>query len=221
MHDKLRNYDPENPDHVLLNMDETHWLVCQPPRRAIAMRGAEIIPCDFSGDKKAGFTAVATITAHNQKLPIVIIAKGKSADCMNKFLPEERRDFRICYTQKGWTTADFMIQYLNFLKFQFPEKKLFLLMDQYPAHFHPSVKRQAETNNITLIPIPKGGTSKFQPLDRSIFGSLNTRGAHRWASKFLNRAKAVTKAEAVELLLECWDMITPEEIVKAWDIPPN
>jgi hypothetical protein len=92
-------------------------------------------------------------------------------------------------------------------------------MDQYRAHFSELIRFAYQNRPLKLIPVPKGGTGRFQPLDRTVFGGLKARAKKRWAKLFLNKDKKITKQEAVELLLDCWKCIGDKEIIEAWNIP--
>jgi hypothetical protein len=55
-----------------------------------------------------------------------------------------------------------------------------LLLDQFNAHDTPTVYNEASKLNIHLVLIPKGGTGKYQPLDRRVFGALKSKGRAKW-----------------------------------------
>jgi hypothetical protein len=67
--------------HILVNVDESNWLVVQAPKKIIALRGAESVKCLILGDPKAGFSFAGTICDSGLKLPIYAIARGKTESC--------------------------------------------------------------------------------------------------------------------------------------------
>jgi hypothetical protein len=47
----------------------------------VAERGAESVHHYVSGDAKAGFTFLTTISAAGRKFPLILLAKGKTTRC--------------------------------------------------------------------------------------------------------------------------------------------
>jgi hypothetical protein len=82
----LRNSLPEN----VLNCDETCWRLYPNGILTWAETGSENVAIEIPGDEKASITAMATITADHQKLPLYLIAQGEN---------KQDRDFT---TGKGW-----------------------------------------------------------------------------------------------------------------------
>lgn len=108
----------------LLNMDETSWIYNQHGRWTIAERGADEVQIETRFDDKARITAIATISADGDKLPLWVIAKGTTTECERRFEEAfsdeiQRGDLVITHAKAGWTTASVAIQYLAGLTDQY------------------------------------------------------------------------------------------------------
>ena len=112
-------------------------------------------------------------------------------------------------------------RYLAWLRKQLPVRKngnIYLVVDQYPCHIFDGVESIANSYKITLIPVPKGGTTKYQPLDRLIYGELKVFGKSEWEEKFIGIESPTPRKETVlDLLILCWNKINPAHVRTAWD----
>jgi hypothetical protein len=226
---RIREISPENEDR-LVNIDESFWLVLQPPKKTICFKGVESVHTMIEGDPKAGFTFIGAITKSGRKLPLYIIAKGKTHVCHKQFGgPQDHPnhiedvDFRIDHSETGWVTQCVFNNYLRWLKTLLPPGESLVLLDQYPTHFSSRTMAVAASieGGMELIPVPKGGTGAYQPLDRRIFGNLKAKGAASWGAEYLRdplEMAVASKPIALRLLLETWDQISPEHITDAWSI---
>jgi hypothetical protein len=66
------------PPHLILNFDEPNWNVVVAGDEVVAERGAESVQNDVDVDAKANFSFFATITAEGERIPFILIVKGKS-----------------------------------------------------------------------------------------------------------------------------------------------
>ena len=163
-------------DKIILNADESHWKVLMPPKRSIAFTGQDSVKLDIDGDRKAGFTILATISSDGDKYPLVMIARGKTKACHKQLGVHPKHEYKVVNTDSGWISETVFIEYLTWIHSIVRKEKIYLVMDQYGAHFGPSADAKAKSLNIKLIPVPKGGTSIYQPLDRGIFGIMKRMG---------------------------------------------
>jgi hypothetical protein len=171
------------------------------------------------GDKLS-ITAFGTVTAAGDKLPLWILAKGRTQRCLKKFGQHENV---ICrQTVAGWTTEPMMLEYLEWLSAEANGEKICLVLDVYPAHRTPKVKSRAAELGIELLYVPAGATGRLQPLDRRIFGELKSRARCEFC-----RTKRIDGPEmpavsfydhAVRILQRCWESIASENIRAAWDV---
>jgi hypothetical protein len=125
----------------------------------------------------------------------------------------------IKYAPSGWSTEEIIIEYIGWLQNQVHSAPFVLIFDVYPAHDSLRVKQFAEENNIEILYVPAGGTSKYQPLDYRIFGKLKARARNRFQDFVINNLFADgTYEEALDIIEECWELIPEDHIHKAWQI---
>jgi hypothetical protein len=104
--------------HVV-NCDETCWRRDPNGILTCAKKGTDGASLDIRGNEKAAITALATITADNKKLPLFIIAKGKTKRAEATQLGNIR-EHRGDHSVSGWTTAETMRRYLWWLREWYP-----------------------------------------------------------------------------------------------------
>ena len=96
-------------------------------------------------------------------------------------------------------------------------EKCALILDVHSTHRTKDVKTKAKELGIELIYVPAGGTSKYQPLDRRVFGELKSRARKKF--RILSRKYGDAEMpyqRAMQVLLESWDSIDPRNIRKAF-----
>ena len=124
---------------------------------------------------------------------------------------------KVIHTESGWMSSGGFLEYLQWIREVVQNEKIYLLVDQYPTHFTEDAKVAAQKMNIILIPIPKGGTDRYQPLDRRIFGIMKSMGAAMWSEIYdQNPGIKLDKRLGARLALECWEKISKNNILAAW-----
>jgi hypothetical protein len=201
----------------VINMDETKWMINPPFDRTLAEVGAQTIHGYSEGDQKAGFSVIASISADSTKMPLWIIAKGKTPRCEISYgtIPSPHK---IVYSPSGWINDLIMLDYCKWLR-KIQHKKAFVLItDCYGAHTTKPVLEYCMKKDIKLIIVPPGGTGLLQPLDRYVFGVLKNKGKSKWAAYYhQTMGRSPTKAESTSFLLDSWDELTVDLVLKAWD----
>lgn len=81
-------------------------------------------------------------------------------------------DSLVLHSENGWSTAETMEDYLNWLSEKAEHRKCALILDQYLSHTDQSVSIFAKSLGIELIFLPVGTTGLLQPLDRNDYGVL-------------------------------------------------
>ena len=110
------------------------------------------------------------------------------------------------------------IEYLSWIRSIVKESKIFLVIDQYGPHIGPHSEAKASRNNIKFIPVPKGGTAIYQPLDKGIYGIMKRKGTALWTRKCHQNPKQKWDKEiSAGMALECWGAITEDHILAAWN----
>lgn len=197
------------------NMDETSVRINNGTLRTIAPVGLEKVIFEGSRSEKECFTAIATIT-YNEKLPLILLAKGKTDACCSKFRAAKRAE--AWPSKNGWVDEQIMIQYLNWLHTECADRKpCALVLDCYKAHRTDAVKEVAKDLGIELIYVPACGTSIYQPLDRRIFGILKAHLRSLAGSRIFygtQRYETITNH-----LLIAWARISANARRAGWNIP--
>jgi hypothetical protein len=94
----------EVPDYSrVINVDESCWKVYPTGLRTWAHRGAQNISLHISGKEKDSFTVVAAITAARSKLPLSLIARGKT-DAVEESHFGDVAYHHTDHSKSGWTT---------------------------------------------------------------------------------------------------------------------
>jgi hypothetical protein len=151
----------------ILNGDETQWLFCYMPPRTVTLKGIESVKVQSPGDPHQGFTMMASISAAGSKLPLFLIAKGLSERCHKQFGNHED-NYYVAHSKSGWMWQAVYLEYLQFLRSTRPNDIIDLVADQYPTHFSDVSQEKAKELDIVMVPVPKGGTAKYQPLDKKL-----------------------------------------------------
>lgn len=200
------------------NMDEISWGLVPHDEKVWALRGSDEVVFERNENypSKYKFTAIATINAAGEKLPIITVAKGKTIRCEKSF--QTIFGNIVMYTQNGWSTENLMLAYLQWLSDRCQNSPICLIWDQYKAHMTDKVKEQATKLKIEIIYIPAGQTGSEQPLDKLIFGSMKKTADRLWSEKLLIDEKNLyTKETATLIMLEAWDSIKESTVSKSWN----
>jgi hypothetical protein len=204
---------------ALVNFDESNWRLVMMSEKTVARRGAESVKRYVNGDVKASFTFRAAIVADGTKLPLILMAKGKTARCRRQLGMHPQFPHEVWHSRNGWCTEDIMIQFLDWLREQVAAPEICLVLDQFDAHNTPCVHEKAQANNIHLLFVPKGGTGRYHPLDRRVFGALKVKGRAKWATTYqANPGMDCTRPVAAELLLTSWAELSESCVLAGWDI---
>jgi hypothetical protein len=206
-----------SPD-LVFNMDETCWRLFEAPRKVLAEKGSETVKLRSKTSEKTSFTAVGAISASGQKLPLWVLAKGKTPRCETKF--GAHQDVLVKHSESGWATENIVMSYIEWLSHEIADgTPCALILDVYPTHRTDRVIEIAAANDVELLFVPAGGTGRFQPLDRRIFGELKARARaefRRWTW----RADGLDMdyEQSIRILSRCWMAIPAENVKKAWNV---
>ena len=214
----VQNMMLHRPHDRILNIDETNWRSVAPGFWTWATTGTESVSCLIQNNDKEGVTAIASVDATGTKLPLTIIGKGKTSQCLRALgLPPE---VWTATSQTGWTTSDVMCRYFQLLREHlYPTGPLVVLLDTYAAHRSAATKEAAARLEIELVFIPPGCTDQLQPLDRRVFGVLKAHAREIWRAHYHQTQGAkTTRSMMAENLLISWERITPDIIESSWDI---
>ena len=172
----------------------------------------------MSGNEKENITALCAITCSGTKLPMMLIASGKTPRVEESQLGDISPHWPA-HSVSGWTTEDVFLQYLNHLSEYFNNEEVHLILDVYTAHRTASVKEIAEALHIHLYFIPPGCTDLLQPLDVKVFGSLKAKARALFRKRYQGQnTPKVTTRDAVENLIAAWESIGENTCEEAWCI---
>jgi hypothetical protein len=215
---RLDTLSNDYPPDLVFNMDETCWRLFEAPRKVLAEKGTEIVKLAGTSSEKTSFTALGGISAAGDKLPLWILAKGKTPRSEGKFGTHSNVILR--HTDSGWATEGILVCYIEWLARDIAHgHPSILVLDVYPSHRTDVVVETAAANDVELLFVPAGGTGRFQPLDRRVFGELKSRaraefGRRRWR----DGAADIDYEESLQILTRCWEHIPTENIRKAWNV---
>ena len=203
----------------VINMDETMWLVTQPPRKTLSIVGSDEVKGTIEANLKSGFTAIATITMSGKKYPFTLLAKGKKDSTNKKNYLIPNYDNIIIPSISGWSTLQALKEYITWLISYRGSDEFALVLDQYPTH--KTFAEELKKNNcpIRFIFVPANSTDILQPLDRKVFGALKSKGRKKWNDTFISKSfKPPTLKESIENLNQSWDEITENLVKSSWEI---
>jgi hypothetical protein len=174
-------FELENKTEALLNADETFWHLTSNAKRQIGFTGSANRPVISTGDEKAGWTAMLTVTAAGTKLPTMMIIKGKTRACLKSIVSDDHGGKIVPgYSTSKWMNTCLFIFYLTHIVYPHMQKhnldQCVLMSDTFGAHMTDPVLRVALALRILLIFVPENTTPLLQPLDYGIMGPLKTMG---------------------------------------------
>ena len=211
------------PPSLIINVDETCWRLFNGPIRTVAPTGADSVHVISKATMKTDITVIAACTAAGDRLPLWLVTEGKGKLCEQKFRNSVKlrhaidRKLFVDHSVSGWSTRDVMLRYLKWLKKHVEGRLVHVVWDLYSSHRDTQVVDFAASQDIGLTFIPAGQTGEWQPLDRRIFGSLKQRAAAILNSMMIDDSlEQLTIVDAIAILVQAWDQVTEEEIVKAW-----
>jgi hypothetical protein len=195
------------------------WRVIPDGMLTWAPVGDENVSVTTDAGQKEGITALASVTADCEKLPLFLIAKGKTVRVeVTQLGPHPGCE--ATHSPSGWTTTDTFHSYLVWLRASYGDPDtIYLILDSYSVHRSDKTRAYAGELNIELRFIPPGWTDGLQPLDRYIFGAMKAtcrRLFHRFCQH--DATGRVKKRDAVRFLSEAWDNLDTRVIEKGWAI---
>jgi hypothetical protein len=212
--------DEYGKDHIY-NMDESNWKLNELPSTTLAEVGSEVVKGFIAGNVKKSFSIIATVSADGNKLPLWIIAKGKTMVCQRGF-GEIKAPNIITHSENGWSNEPVLLQYLKWLRRENIKQPFCLVWDSFVAHKTEAINSYCTNKRIRVIMIPAGCTDELQPLDRRIFGYLKAKARCHWLNWYTSNLQTSMKTDqSVKKLFSCLEQITNENIIKAWNLVLN
>ena len=123
------------------------------------------------------------------------------------------------YSNNGWVNCGIIKIILDKIYETTKGQKSVLLLDQFKSHTDNFIIEEAKNKNIKLIFVPKGLTSKYQPLDVLINGILKQKAKKLWREEIVKDPNIKIKnSDAVKHFLKAKEDITSVIIKKSFDI---
>lgn len=215
---KIRDIIKNNPGERVVNVDETAWFFYPRGLLTWATKGESNISISISGSDKDNITALCAITAAGTKLPMMLIAAGKTDYVESSQLGDIGHHWS-CHSESGWSTEETFVQYIQHIGEYFNNQEVHLLLDVYTAHRTDTVKETAHSYNIHLHFIPPGCTDLVQPLDVKVFGALKSKARALFRERYNGvMCPRVTSRDAVQNLIKAWEGISTYIIEEAWEV---
>jgi transposase-like protein len=212
LNETTQGYTPD----CIYNCDETGIFFRSLPDRSYVSPGD-----DRKNSKvlKERFTALCTVSATGEKLPLLIIGRSKKP---REFTLNIRNGIHYYYNKKAWMTIEIFNDYLENLNnlMRIRGKKILLVMDNAPVH------ASNEYSHIKIVKLPPNTTSKTQPLDAGIIKNLKYHYRKHFLRFLVNNvdddvtadgaAKTINFSLGVTWLKFAWECVTTETIIACW-----
>lgn len=204
----------------IINMDETSILNHNMPNKVIGRKGVENIKAKKENiNEKESSTFIGSISMDpTVKIPLTIVAKGKTKKSEKKYGITENDEELITHSENGWVTPSVMITYLRWLKQTLGFDEFVLILDVYKSHVTQAVKNEAKKLGIQLIYVPACATGWLQPLDRRVYGVVKKKLA-KIEKENPTPANQERWKHITSVMIDIWNEITDDVIEESWKIP--
>ena len=197
VNDKRTKYNI--PPELVLNADQTPSSYVSVGRRTMDLRGSRAVPIKGLTDKR-NITLTLVVTLSGCFLPFQIIYAGKTK-------ASQPRDIQFppgfCVTQNPthWSNEEETLKLVREIinpyiiqkriELKLPEtQKALVIWDVFKGQMTPAVKRELQSLNIELVPVPANMTHFFQPLDLTVNGSAKKFIRRKFVSYYSNEVKS-------------------------------
>ena len=218
--DALLRYGPS----MLLNMDETPSKVVDTPRCTLQPTGTKATAkFTTTAKEKMVITTLPTITAAGAKLQLCAVIRGKTDKTLNKVrmgASSVVNRVRLYYSESGWVTEAIMLRWVKEIIQPYTHSApAALILDDYAAHWTPSVLAAASAINLELIRVPKfsGATAMLQPLDVEFNGPMSIQRKKIWQQMKMSNPDAVDSEQScIERAQQAYEALTAQQTAKAF-----
>ena len=203
------------PEHRIYNCDETPVRIA--PTRCFTTQeiGKPTPTLHRNAGTKDMVTAMATIRQDGEKLPLAIIAKGKTPTCVrNLDLDDEIIRY---FSPSGKANTEICRAHVEKISEWSCGEPCALVWDSYGSHRTAEVQDTAFQRKVRLVEVPKNATPIKQPLDWGVFGELNQR--HQAALRkddVLSLSPLEAKRRSIALFHTAWVKLKRRNIKKSW-----
>jgi hypothetical protein len=111
-----------------------------------------------------------------------------------------------------------MLRYLSWIHQAMNQRPFALVLDSFPGHVTRGVFEKAEALGIEFIPVPRGMTGEFQPLDRSCLGPVKKMSQTAWdARAAADPDLKWDHREGARLWEEVWPRLSRAAVLRGWN----
>jgi hypothetical protein len=207
-------------DHTrIINVDESCWRVHPGMIQTWAPTGSQNVSVAISGSDKDAFTVIAAITAARTKLPLCLIATGKT-EAVEQSHFGDIGYHHADHSESGWQTAETFVRWIHWLRTLYDDgDPIWVVLDCYSVHRAEAMRTHAAELGIHFLFIPPGLTDEFQPLDRFVFGAMKATCRRLYALHCRsNPSCAMDRKIAAAFLIRAWEGVSTQVLEEAWAV---
>ena len=199
----------------LWNIDETNLYIDPQRTRVIAPKGVKAARTTATSGREA-ISVMAGISANGEKLPPLIIFKGKNI--MASWQVDGYPGTQVARSENGWMTSTIFYDWFCAFCKDITQRPLLLLFDGHSTHINYFVVKKAREEGVSLLKLPPHTSDRLQPLDVCCFRPLKVawdKEVTKWALDSF--ARRLNKPEFIKLTGAVWnDVFTVENIASAF-----
>jgi hypothetical protein len=157
-----------------------------------------------------------TITASGEKLKPIVNAKGSTDRCLRKYHSDNTDNCLMTKTASSWFREETMFNVLELIHQHSKGHESLCIWDSYKPHLQPRVIERARVLNIRLLHVPRGLTSKYQPLDVGFNGVFKRLMKTYWLNHQFNENKKDTCKNMITTIITAYQAITNATVISSF-----
>ena len=163
---------------VLINADQPFFLFYPEDQQVIAPIGTKRVGSTIQIDEKKGCTVMGAMELFSSSLlpPFIVLQGAPNGTLHKQWLGYEGPAY-VTFQKKHWFDKFVMMEYCDFVKGLYPDKKIGIILDRSSIHTSPETVNYMEQLGFTVEFIHAGMTSVEQPCD--IFLNRTAKGIVR------------------------------------------
>ena len=217
--------------HQIYNADETALFYKMLPDHSLASKDDRSASHGHKQKKDRLTLLLATNWSGSHKVKPLVIGKSRSPRCFHH-VNMSKLPLEYANSSNAWMTAALFEQWFHnsfvpsvrkSLRSQGLEERAILLLDNCPAH-PPAESLRSTDGRIQVHYLPKNTTSKIQPMDQGVISTLKRsyrrelmRNILKEGSTLASFLKDLTVKDAMMILHQCWEGMSPASIRATWD----
>ena len=166
------------PPSQIYNVDETGYSICHKPNKILARKGKKDVHTLTIAERGKTITAIICASATGQFLtPMLIFPRVRMR---KELIPLPNGSVVGEASPSGWVNEDLFYKWFEDIFIQSVQprarkEKTLLILDGHSSHTkNIRLINTAKENNVIIVSLPPHTTHRLQPLDVSVFKSLNS-----------------------------------------------